>query len=88
MAIVTGAALTAGQCASCCRRRSLDFWTRLAGGETGLGHSLIYYTNQSVFADVVRAFRLAPYAARSDWCCRRLVAGARRVGGGAVASAR
>lgn len=39
---------------------SLDFWTRLAQGDTGLGHSLIYYTNQSVYADVVRAFRLAP----------------------------
>jgi alpha-1,2-mannosyltransferase len=33
---------------------SIDFWTRLAGGDTGLGHSLIYYTNQSVMADVVR----------------------------------
>jgi alpha-1,2-mannosyltransferase len=39
---------------------SLDFWWRLAHGDTGLGHSLIYYTNQSVYADFVRAFRLAP----------------------------
>ncbi|HYI59555.1 MAG TPA: glycosyltransferase 87 family protein [Microlunatus sp.] len=39
---------------------SLDFWGRLAHGDTGLGHSLIYYTNQSVYADFVRAFRLAP----------------------------
>lgn len=39
---------------------SLDFWVRLAHGDTGLGHSLIYYTNQSVYADFVRAFRLAP----------------------------
>jgi alpha-1,2-mannosyltransferase len=39
---------------------SLDFWVRLARGDTGLGHSLIYYTNQSVYADAVRAFRLAP----------------------------
>jgi alpha-1,2-mannosyltransferase len=41
-------------------RESLDFWTRLAHGDTGLGHSLIYYTNQSVYADFVRVFRLAP----------------------------
>ena len=39
---------------------SLDFWGRLVHGDTGLGHSLIYYTNQSVYADFVRAFRLAP----------------------------
>lgn len=39
---------------------SWDFWTRLAGGDTGLGGSLIYFTNQSVYADVIRAFRLAP----------------------------
>ncbi|HEU5485094.1 MAG TPA: glycosyltransferase family 87 protein [Microlunatus sp.] len=42
---------------------SLDFWVRLAHGDTGLGHSLIYYTNQSVYADFVRAFRLAPAGA-------------------------
>ena len=53
---------------------SLGFWTRLAGGETGLGHSLIYYTNQSVFADVVRAFRLAPYAAPIGLLLSALVA--------------
>lgn len=41
-------------------RESLDFWGRLARGDTGLGHSLIYYTNQSVYADFVRAFSLAP----------------------------
>jgi len=41
-------------------RESLDFWTRLAHGDTGLGHSLIYYTNQSVYADFVRVFTLAP----------------------------
>ena len=33
---------------------SLDFWSRLARGDTGLGGSIIYYTNQSVLADVVR----------------------------------
>ncbi len=39
---------------------SLDFWGRLAHGDTGLGGSLIYYTNQSVYADFARVFRLAP----------------------------
>ena len=41
-------------------RESLDFWGRLAHGDTGLGGSLIYYTNQSVYADFVRVFALAP----------------------------
>ena len=44
-------------------RASLDFWGRLAHGDTGLGGSIIYYTNQSVMADVVRVLRLAPGAA-------------------------
>ena len=39
-------------------RASLDFWGRLAHGDTGLGHSLIYYTNQSVMADIVRILGL------------------------------
>lgn len=39
---------------------SSEFWSRLAHGDTGLGHSLIYFTNQSVYADAVRAFRLSP----------------------------
>jgi alpha-1,2-mannosyltransferase len=30
----------------------------LAHGDTGLGHSIIYYTNQSVMADIVRIFGL------------------------------
>jgi alpha-1,2-mannosyltransferase len=33
---------------------SMEFWTRLARGDTGLGHSIMYYTNQSVMADVIR----------------------------------
>jgi alpha-1,2-mannosyltransferase len=37
---------------------STTFWWRLAHGDTGLGHSLIYYTNQSVMADWVRIFGL------------------------------
>lgn len=39
-------------------QRSIEFWGRLAHGDTGLGHSVIYYTNQSVMADVVRVFGL------------------------------
>lgn len=39
---------------------SLDFWGRLLHGDTGLGHSLVYYTNQSFYADLLRIFRLAP----------------------------
>jgi alpha-1,2-mannosyltransferase len=37
---------------------SYEFWIRLAHGDTGLGHSIIYYTNQSVMADIVRLFGL------------------------------
>jgi alpha-1,2-mannosyltransferase len=33
---------------------SLEFWTRLARGDTGLGNSIMYVTNQSVTADVIR----------------------------------
>jgi alpha-1,2-mannosyltransferase len=43
---------------------SIGFWSRLAHGDTGLGHSLIYYTNQTVYADVVRPFGLGPGPAR------------------------
>lgn len=39
-------------------RASLEFWGRLAHGDTGLGHSIIYSTNQSVMADVVRILGL------------------------------
>lgn len=33
---------------------STGFWLRLAHGDTGLGNSIVYYTNQSVMADVIR----------------------------------
>jgi len=39
-------------------RASADFWGRLAHGDTGLGGSIVYYTNQSVLADVVRVLGL------------------------------
>jgi alpha-1,2-mannosyltransferase len=42
---------------------SIDFWGRLLHGDTGLGHSLIYYTNQTVYADIVRAFGLTSASA-------------------------
>ena len=54
-------------------RASLDFWGRLAHGDTGLGGSIIYYTNQSVMADVVRVLRLAAADDRDD--LRSLVTG-------------
>ena len=44
-------------------RASLDFWGRLAHGDTGLGGSIIYYTNQSVMADIVRVLGLGTGAA-------------------------
>jgi alpha-1,2-mannosyltransferase len=37
---------------------SAGFWGRLARGDTGLGHSIVYYTNQSVMADIVRVLGL------------------------------
>ncbi len=57
-AIISGAAFTL-LAAILLPGPSWAFWTRLATGDTGLGHSLIYFTNQSVYADLVRAFRLA-----------------------------
>ena len=56
-AIVTGLAVTLGTLAIV-PDPSMRFWTRLAQGGTGLGHSLIYFTNQSVMADVVRILGL------------------------------
>jgi alpha-1,2-mannosyltransferase len=61
-AIVTGLAVTVGTLAIV-PGPSIRFWTRLAQGETGLGHSLIYFTNQSVMADVVRILGLGAGAA-------------------------
>jgi alpha-1,2-mannosyltransferase len=52
-AILTGVILTLGSLLVL-PGPSIVFWTRLAAGDTGLGQSLIYYTNQSVMADVVR----------------------------------
>jgi alpha-1,2-mannosyltransferase len=61
-AVVTGLVVTLGS-AVVAPRASLGFWGRLAHGDTGLGHSIIYYTNQSVMADVVRILGLGSGAA-------------------------
>ena len=61
-AVVSGVALTL-VAAVFAPRQSSEFWGRLAHGDTGLGQSIIYFTNQSVMADVVRAFGLGAGAA-------------------------
>jgi alpha-1,2-mannosyltransferase len=57
VAVITGIAVTLVS-AAVVPAASYEFWTRLAQGDTGLGHSIIYYTNQSVMADIVRIFGL------------------------------
>ena len=57
VAVITGIAITLLS-AAVVPATSYEFWTRLAHGDTGLGHSIIYYTNQSVMADIVRIFGL------------------------------
>ncbi len=39
-------------------RSSLGYWGRLAGGDSGLGGSVIYFTNQSVYGTWLRLTRL------------------------------
>jgi alpha-1,2-mannosyltransferase len=58
-AVVTGIVVTLAS-AVIVPAASYEFWTRLAQGDTGLGHSLIYYTNQSVMANIVRIFGVGP----------------------------
>jgi alpha-1,2-mannosyltransferase len=57
VAVITGIVVTLIS-AAIVPATSYEFWTRLAHGDTGLGHSIIYYTNQSVMADIVRIFGL------------------------------
>jgi len=57
VAVITGLAVTLIS-AAIVPAASYEFWTRLARGDTGLGHSVIYYTNQSLMADIVRIFGL------------------------------
>jgi alpha-1,2-mannosyltransferase len=61
-AVVTGLVVTLAS-AVVAPRASLGFWGRLAHGDTGLGGSIIYYTNQSVMADVVRILGLGSASA-------------------------
>ena len=57
VAVITGIAVTLLS-AAVVPAASYEFWARLAHGDSGLGHSIIYYTNQSVMADIVRIFGL------------------------------
>jgi alpha-1,2-mannosyltransferase len=72
--IISGAAVTVLSLALA-PSISLDFWGRLLRGDTGLGHSLIYYTNQTVYADIVRAFGLGSTPARVGLALSAVVAG-------------
>jgi alpha-1,2-mannosyltransferase len=76
VAVVTGLVLTLAS-AAIEPAVSYEFWTRLAHGDTGLGHSIIYYTNQSVMADIVRIFGLGPEPAIIGLvlCCAVAAAG-------------
>jgi alpha-1,2-mannosyltransferase len=53
---------------------SYEFWTRLAHGDTGLGHSIIYFTNQSVMANIVRIFGVGPEPAAAGLALSAVVA--------------
>lgn len=72
-AVVTGLVVTLAS-AVVAPRASLGFWGRLAHGDTGLGGSIIYYTNQSVMADVVRVLGLGSGPAALGLALSALVA--------------
>jgi alpha-1,2-mannosyltransferase len=59
VAVITGGVLTLAS-AAIAPTASYEFWSRLAHGDTGLGHSIIYFTNQSVMANIVRIFGVGP----------------------------
>jgi alpha-1,2-mannosyltransferase len=59
VAVITGVVITLAG-AAMAPAASYEFWSRLAHGDTGLGHSIIYFTNQSVMADIVRIFGAGP----------------------------
>jgi alpha-1,2-mannosyltransferase len=73
VAIITGLLVTVAA-AVVTPAASLQFWGRLAHGDTGLGHSIIYYTNQSVMADVVRIFGLGHSVAIAGLAASAVVA--------------
>lgn len=72
-AVLTGLAVTLAS-AVVAPRASLGFWSRLAHGDTGLGRSIIYYTNQSAMADVVRIFGLGSGAAAAGLLLSAVIA--------------
>ena len=62
-AVATAAFLAVtGASAAVAPDASVHFWSRLGQGETGVGSSVAYYTNQSVLADVVRTAGLGSTA--------------------------
>ncbi len=73
VSVITGAAVTA-LAWIITPASSTAFWTRLAHGDTGLGNSIIYYTNQSVLADVVRLFGLGAGPSRAGLIASAVVA--------------
>ncbi len=73
VAVLTGLLVTVAS-AVVTPRASWQFWGRLAHGDTGLGNSIIYYTNQSVMADVVRIFGLGQPVALAGLALSAVVA--------------
>ena len=75
VAVITGVVVTLAS-AAIVPAASYEFWIRLAHGDTGLGHSIIYYTNQSVMADIVRIFGVGPAPAAVGLALSAVVAAA------------
>ena len=75
VALITGVVITLLS-AVIAPAASYEFWTRLAHGDTGLGHSVIYFTNQSVMADIVRIFGVGPTPTVVGLVLSAVVAGA------------
>jgi alpha-1,2-mannosyltransferase len=73
VAVITSGVLTLAS-AAIVPVASYEFWTRLAHGDTGLGHSIIYFTNQSVMANIVRIFSVGPEPAAAGLALSALVA--------------
>jgi alpha-1,2-mannosyltransferase len=73
VAVITGCVLTLAS-AVIVPVASYEFWTRLAHGDTGLGHSIIYFTNQSVMANIVRIFGVGPEPAAAGLALSAVVA--------------
>jgi alpha-1,2-mannosyltransferase len=75
VAVITGVVVTLAS-AAIVPAASYEFWTGLAHGDTGLGHSIIYLTNQSVIANIVRIFGVGPTPAAVALVLSAVVAGA------------